>query len=109
METIETKFSIGDIVKHKFLEFRGVIFDLDPEFNNTDEWYDSIPASFRPSKEQPFYHLLAENGDIFYTAYVSQQNLEHDLSTDSLRHPEIPNFFSGFKNGKFLPNARRFN
>ena len=85
MDTIETKFSIGDVVKHKFLDFRGVIFDLDPEFNNTEEWYQSIPKPFRPSKDQPFYHLLAENGEIFYTAYVSQQNLEHDLSTDSLK------------------------
>jgi len=109
MDTIETKFSIGDVVKHRFLDFRGVIFDLDPEFNNTEEWYQSIPKSFRPSKDQPFYHLLAENEEIFYTAYVSQQNLEHDLSADSLKHPEIPHFFNGFKNGKFMPIPRRLN
>lgn len=103
MISIESKFSIGDIVKHKFLDFRGVIFDLDPEFSNTEEWYQSIPKQFRPRKDQPFYHILAEDGEIFYTAYVSEQNLEHDKSSDSLKHPEIPNFFNGLKNGKLIP------
>lgn len=109
MDTIETKFSIGEIVKHKFLDFRGVIIDLDPEFNNTEEWYQSIPQAFRPHKDQPFYHLLAENGEIFYTAYVSQQNLLKDESNISLKHPEIPVFFSGFKDGKFISLNKRFN
>lgn len=109
MDTIETKFSIGEIVKHKFLDFRGVIFDLDPEFNNTEEWYQSIPQAFRPHKDQPFYHLLAENGEIFYTAYVSQQNLLKDESNISLKHPEIPVFFSGIKDGKFISLNKRFN
>jgi len=109
MIAIEAKFSIGDVVKHKFLDFRGVIFDLDPEFNNTEEWYQSIPKSFRPKKEQPHYHLLAENGQIFYTAYVSQQNLLIDESTVSLKHPDIPTFFSGYSDGRFIPLNRRFN
>ena len=70
-EVVETNFSIGQVVKHKFLEFRGVIFDVDPEFNNTEEWYQSIPSQIRPSKDQPFYHVFAENEDeVFYTAYV---------------------------------------
>ena len=65
-EVVETNFSIGQVVKHKFLEFRGVIFDVDPEFNNTEEWYQSIPSQIRP-KDQPFYHVFAENEDeIFY-------------------------------------------
>ena len=70
-ELVETKFAIGAVVKHRFLDFRGVIFDVDPEFNNTEEWYQSIPTSIRPRKNQPFYHLFAENGHIFYVAYVS--------------------------------------
>jgi heat shock protein HspQ len=72
-ELVETKFAIGAVVKHRFLDFRGVIFDVDPEFNNTEEWYQSIPASIRPRKNQPFYHLFAENGHIFYVAYVSSK------------------------------------
>ena len=72
---IEARFSIGNIVKHKYLNFRGVIFDLDPEFNNTEEWYLAIPEQIRPKKEQPFYHIFAENEEIFYIAYVSEQNL----------------------------------
>ena len=67
-EVVETNFSIGQVVKHKFLEFRGVIFDVDPEFNNTEEWYQSIPSQIRPRKDQPFYHVFADNEDeIFYT------------------------------------------
>ena len=71
----KAKFSIGDIVKHKHFDFRGVIYDVDFEFNNSEEWYQSIPKNVRPRKDQPFYHLLAENEEITYEAYVSEQNL----------------------------------
>lgn len=108
-ELVETKFSIGSIVKHRFLDFRGVIFDVDPEFNNTEEWYKSIPASIRPKKDQPFYHLFAENGDIFYVAYVSEQNLLDDISEEMPKHPEIKNLFSHFEDGKFIPISRAVN
>ena len=90
-EVVETNFSIGQVVKHKFLDFRGVIFDVDPEFNNTEEWYQSIPSQIRPSKDQPFYHVFAENDDVFYTAYVSQQNLLVDESNAvSYTHLTLP-------------------
>ena len=72
------KFRIGDVVKHRFFPFRGVIYDVDPEFANTEEWYNSIPAEIRPRKDQPFYHLYAENAETTYTAYVSEQNLLPD-------------------------------
>ena len=85
-EIIETNFAIGQVVRHKFLDFRGVIFDVDPEFNNTEEWYQSIPAQIRPKKDQPFYHVFAENEDVFYTAYVSQQNLLADISNEPVSH-----------------------
>ena len=74
-KTIETEYALGQVVKHKYLDFRGVIYDVDPEFNNTEEWYQSIPAAIRPKKDQPFYHVFAENDQVFYSAYVSQQNL----------------------------------
>ena len=101
-ELIETKFAIGAVVKHRFLDFRGVIFDVDPEFNNTEEWYQSIPASIRPSKNQPFYHLFAENGHIFYVAYVSEQTLLDDASADLTTHTEIKNLFSHIEAGRFI-------
>ena len=91
---IETKFSIGQLVKHKFLPFRGVIYDVDPIFNNTEEWYQSIPKDFRPKKDQPFYHLFAENGQIFYNAYVSEQNLLIDESNLKSNHPDVDIFFN---------------
>ena len=99
---VEAKFSIGNIVKHKFLNFRGVIFDLDPEFNNTEEWYQAIPEQIRPKKEQPFYHLFAENDDGPYIAYVSQQNLLHDENLDPCSHPQISSVFDGLKDGKYV-------
>ena len=104
-ELVETKFAIGAIVKHRFLDFRGVIFDVDPEFNNTEEWYESIPASIRPKKNQPFYHLFAENGHIFYVAYVSEQNLLIDDSDEPIKHPLIEEIFSGKKGSGYFKQS----
>ena len=94
-------FNIGDIVKHRIYPFRGVIVDVDPEFSNTEEWYQSIPAEIRPSREQPYYHLMAENTETFYTAYVSQQNLVGDGENGPLEHPDLEEIFSGMDQGKY--------
>ena len=98
----KAKFSIGDIVKHKHFEFRGVIYDVDFEFNNSEEWYQSIPKNVRPRKDQPFYHLLAENSETFYSAYVSQQNLLPDSESGPIHHPDIDNLFSDVSNGRYI-------
>ena len=103
-ELVEAKFSIGNIVKHKFLNFRGVIFDLDPMFNNTEEWYNSIPKDFRPRKDQPFYHVFAENEEIFYIAYVSEQNLIDDVESGPANHPDIKKIFSHFDGNSYIPH-----
>ena len=95
MTTRTAKFQIGDIVRHRVYPFRGVIFDVDVEFANTDEWWQSIPEDVRPRKDQPFYHLLAENDDITYEAYVSEQNLLIDDSDEPIKHPLINEIFSG--------------
>ena len=96
------KFSIGEIVKHRHFDFRGVIYDVDFEFNNSEEWYQSIPKEVRPRKDQPFYHLLAESNDVTYEAYVSQQNLLHDENLDPCSHPQIETLFEGIVNGKYV-------
>ena len=93
----KAKFSIGDIVKHKHFEFRGVIYDVDFEFSNSEEWYQSIPKDVRPRKDQPFYHLLAESNEVTYEAYVSEQNLIIDKSAKPVKHPLIDEIFSGKK------------
>lgn len=85
----QAKFRIGEVVRHKHFPFRGVVFDVDPVFDNTEEWWLSIPEEIRPHKDQPFYHLLAENADSEYVAYVSEQNLEHDYSDEPVRHPRV--------------------
>jgi heat shock protein HspQ len=90
------RFDIGDVVRHRHFEFRGVIFDVDPVFANSEEWYESIPEDIRPAKDQPFYHLLAENADSNYIAYVSQQNLVVDDSEEPVDHPAISGIFEGF-------------
>jgi len=87
------KFAIGQVVRHRLYPFRGVVFDVDPEFANTDEWYEAIPVAARPSKDQPFYHLFAENAETEYIAYVSEQNLLPDLSGEPLNHPRIGDVF----------------
>lgn len=87
------RFTIGDVVKHRIYPFRGVVFDVDPVFSNTEEWWEAIPADVRPSKDQPFYHLLAENEETEYVAYVSEQNLVPDDSDQPLRNAQIAEFF----------------
>ena len=93
MRVRAAKFKIGEIVRHRIYPFRGVIFDVDPEFGNTEEWWLSIPEEVRPRKDQPFYHLLAENAETEYVAYVSEQNLVEDAEGGALRHPRIGEMF----------------
>ncbi|MEH3103602.1 MAG: heat shock protein HspQ [Sphingomonas phyllosphaerae] len=95
------RFSIGEVVRHRMLDFRGVIFDVDPVFANSEEWYQSIPETLRPAKDQPFYHLLAENLESSYVAYVSQQNLEHDDSDEPIEHPAIAGLFDRLDDGRY--------
>jgi heat shock protein HspQ len=105
MLEVSAKFSIGQIVHHRKHPFRGVVFDIDPTFSNTDEWWESIPEDNRPKKDQPFYHLLAENDDSFYVAYVSEQNLVLDESGDPVNHPEISEMFGEMHDGRYSVNA----
>ena len=95
------RFPIGAVVRHRVFDFRGVIFDVDPAFNNSEEWYQSIPEEIRPHKDQPFYHLLAENAENSYVAYVSQQNLVPDESDEPVNHPAITGLFESYANGQY--------
>jgi len=97
----QARFGIGDVVRHRVFDFRGVIFDIDPVFANSEEWYESIPKEVRPHREQPFYHLLAENGDSSYVAYVSQQNLLADGEAGPVDHPSVDELFEDFLNGRY--------
>ncbi|MBL9065479.1 MAG: heat shock protein HspQ [Sphingopyxis sp.] len=98
-------FAPGDIVRHRMFDFRGVVFDIDPVFANSDEWYEAIPEEIRPAKEQPYYHLLAENGDSSYIAYVSQQNLVPDAEGGPIDHPQIDAMFEGLNDGRYRVRA----
>lgn len=100
------KFAIGQVVRHRVFPFRGVIFDVDPIFANTDEWWLSIPEEVRPRKDQPFYHLLAENEQSSYVAYVSEQNLLPDDSDEPVGHPQTGLIFEGFSRGRYQLRPR---
>src|SRR3954453_6754868 len=103
------KFRIGQVVRHRLFPLRGVIFDVDPQFPNTEEWYQAIPAEVRPRKDQPFYHLLAENADPEYIAYVSEQNLLPDESGEPVRHPQVKQVFERARDGRYKPKEQRLN
>ena len=102
MSINNAKFSIGNVVKQRHFVFRGVIYDVDFKFNNSEEWYQSIPKNVRPRKDQPFYHLLAESNGVTYEAYVSEQNLLHDKSGEPVKHPLIEEIFSGKKGSSYF-------
>lgn len=95
------KYHLGQVVRHRKHPFRGVVFDVDAMFSNTDEWYNAIPEDSRPKKDQPFYHLLAENEQSFYVAYVSEQNLVPDYSGEPVDHPDLDDLFGPFEDGHY--------
>jgi heat shock protein HspQ len=103
------KYKIGQVVKHRLYAFRGVVFDIDPVFDNTEEWWESIPAEVRPRKDQPFYHLFAENAETEYVAYVSEQNLLPDTSDKPVRHPQVKEVFVKDERGDYRPRNSQLN
>jgi len=109
MNVRTAKFHIGDIVRHRIYPFRGVIFDVDPVFANTEDWWLSIPEDVRPAKNQPYYHLLAENEETTYVAYVSEQNLLPDETGKPVIHPQVTELFSGFEAGRYVMRWDRAN
>ncbi|WP_172327042.1 heat shock protein HspQ [Mangrovicoccus sp. HB161399] len=102
----QAKYRLGQVVRHRKHPFRGVVFDVDAIFSNTEEWYDAIPEDSRPSKDQPFYHLLAENDQSYYVAYVSEQNLEPDHSGEPIDHPDVVDMFGDYADGAYELHAQ---
>ena len=109
MNLRQAKFGIGAVVRHRVYPFRGVIFDVDPVFANTEEWWQSIPEDVRPTKDQPFYHLFAENSETLYLAYVSEQNLVPDTSGEPVTHPQIAEVFTRTRDGVYKVKAKARN
>ncbi len=103
------KFGLGQVVKHRKYAFRGIVYDVDPVFSNTDEWWEAIPEDVRPHKDQPFYHLYAENDDTEYVAYVSEQNLQADTSDEPIRHPQVDEMFTRARGGGYQMKLGRMN
>jgi heat shock protein HspQ len=97
----DAKYHIGQVLRHRKHPFRGVVFDVDAMFSNTQDWYEAIPEDARPAKNQPFYHLLAENDQSYYVAYVSEQNLVPDETGEPVSHPDLPDLFGDFEDGRY--------
>lgn len=95
------KYHLGQVVRHRKHPFRGVVFDVDAIFSNSEEWYNAIPEQSRPKRDQPFYHLLAENDQNYYVAYVSEQNLIADYSGIPVEHPDVSDLFGPFEDGTY--------
>ncbi len=108
VELRNAKFGIGAVVRHRLYPFRGVIYDVDPVFANSEEWWLSIPEDVRPAKDQPYYHLLAENDQATYEAYVSEQNLLADETGLPCRHPLLDEYFES-SDGRYVPRERAEN
>lgn len=109
MKPQSAKYGIGQVVKHRKYAFRGVVYDVDPVFANTEEWWLSIPEEMRPRKDQPFYHLFAENAETEYIAYVSEQNLLPDTSGEPVRHPQVDEIFVRDGDGDYRVKTTRRN
>jgi heat shock protein HspQ len=101
MQTARAKYHLGQVLRHRKHPFRGVVFDVDAMFSNTEDWYENIPEDSRPSKDQPFYHLLAENDQSYYVAYVSEQNLVPDDTGEPVDHPDLGDLFGDFEDGRY--------
>lgn len=93
------KYSIGELVHHRMFDYRGVIVDVDPVFQGTEEWYQAVAKS-RPPKDKPWYHVLVDGSN--QSTYVAERNLELDSETAPINHPMVEHFFSGFENGKYV-------
>lgn len=93
------KFSIGDVISHRLFDYRGVVVDVDADFQLSEEWYEQVARS-RPPKDEPWYHVLAEDSDA--TRYVAEQNLELDGTGEPVRHPGLDELFSGFVDGRYV-------
>jgi heat shock protein HspQ len=98
-----SRFSIGDLVRHQRFNYRGVIVDIDPTFQLTQEWYDAV-ASSRPPKDKPWYHVLVDGAA--HTTYVAERHLEGDENAEPISHPMLEQFFSRFEEGRYVSVGR---
>ncbi len=102
--TEETRagFSVGDVVEHRLFGYRGVIVDVDPTFQLSDEWYEEVARS-RPPKDSPWYHVLVQDSDA--ARYVAEQNLALDPSGQPVRNAALRDFFDDFVQGRYVRSA----
>jgi len=96
-------FAIGDVVHHRLFDYRGVIYDVDPSFQLSEEWYEAIAKS-RPPKDEPWYRVLVHNG--IHETYVAERNLEACTAGEPVSHPLVDTLFDEFVDGRYHAISR---
>jgi heat shock protein HspQ len=102
----QAKFAIGQIIRHRLFGYRGVIFDVDPVFSGSEEWYEQMARS-RPPKDRPWYHVLVH--DAVHTTYVAERNLELDETGEAINHPQVQDYFDDLADGRYRARRRGMN
>ena len=97
--TSSVRFSIGDLVQHELFHYRGVVIGADPQFEGTDEWYETVARS-RPPKDRPWYHVLPHGAT--HQTYVAERNLQPDHSGHPIEHPMVEVYFTHLINGRYV-------
>lgn len=108
-KTSVAKFSIGQVIRHRMYAFRGVVFDVDPEFADSKGANETMLVEGRSRKDQPFYYLFAENDQNPYIAYVSEQNLMPDPSDEPVSHPQLDSLFERDEDGCYRRRSMMMN
>jgi len=99
----KSKYSVGDLIQHQLFDYRGVVVDVDPTFQSTEEWYEAVARS-RPPKDQPWYYVLVHGAA--HTTYVAERNLKPDSSAEPINHPMLSHFFKKFEGGRYVRETR---
>jgi heat shock protein HspQ len=100
---LEAHFSVGQLVHHLKFDYRGVVVDVDPIFQGSEDWYNNVAIS-QPPKDQPWYHVLVDDAD--HMTYVAERHLEEDASSDPVHHPAIDALLGQFRDGSYQPRNR---
>ncbi len=103
MTSSQAKFFPGQLIHHLRFDYRGVVVDVDADFQGTEEWYEMMARS-KPPKDKPWYHVLVDDAD--HMTYVAEQNLEADSTHNPIKHPALGQFFASFENGTYVAKTR---
>ena len=100
MPTHTAEFRIGQVIRHLRFDYIGVIFDIDPSFAGTEEWYEKVARS-RPPKDKPWYHVLVDGAE--HTTYVAERHLAPAEPPRPIAHALVDHLFGSFDGEGYRP------